>query len=201
MEQGSIDYFHAIHPQSITDQELPTKLESEPTQKSCILPEKLDKQFDWDYDTKQVFWWLSINYRLSLTHIARQLEISRTTVRRKKRLIEEFTYIHYPTYIFSLPNYTGILSSFYTEYLEFIEEIFQNLSATSYLFGNQKRTFCFINTTRPGHVIGALEAFEKRTIIEDMDIEIAVRNWNRIQDEFVLGRIPERFFWMFKKKK
>jgi hypothetical protein len=33
MEQGSIDYFHAIHPQSITDQELPTKLESEPTQK------------------------------------------------------------------------------------------------------------------------------------------------------------------------
>lgn len=46
MEQGSIDYFHAIHPQSITDQELPKKLESEPTQKSSILPERLDRQFD-----------------------------------------------------------------------------------------------------------------------------------------------------------
>jgi len=82
LEQGPIDYLCVIHPQSVTDQKI-KELELEPDKKSRMLVDCLDKEFDWDYDTKQVFWWLSINYRLNLTHIGRQLNVTRTTVRRK----------------------------------------------------------------------------------------------------------------------
>ena len=198
LEEGPIDYVCVLHPHALTDQEL--ELGSEPDKKSQIPVDKLNKVFDWDYDTKQVFWWLSINYRLSLTQIGRQLEVTRTTVRRKKRYIEEFSYVYYPTFIHSNPNYTRILSSFCTEYPEYVKKIFQNLSATCYLFGNQERTLLCVNTTRPGLVIQILEELEQRTIIEDLNTEIAAKNWNRIQDEYRMGRIPEKFFWMFKGK-
>lgn len=199
IEQGSLDYFHAIHPQSVADK-LSESLQGEP-HKSLIPTESVDNPFDWDYDTKQVFWWLSINYRLSLTEMAKKLRVSRTTVKRKKELIKEVAYIHYPTFICSRPNYTRILSSFYTEYPQYIEETFQNLSATCYLFGDQKRTLCFINTTLPSYSIEVLEALEERSIIEDLNTEVVVRSWNRIEEEYRLGKIPERFFWMFKKEK
>lgn len=200
IEQGAVDYFQAIQPQSITDK-LPEISEMEPDKKSRLSPECLDKNYAWDYDTKQVFWWLSINYRLSLTEMARQLGISRTTVKRKKELIEEFAYIHYPTFIYSRPNYTRILSSFHTEYPEYIKRVFQNLSATCYIFGNQERTLCFINTTLPIYSIGMLEELEESSVIEDLNTEIVARSWSRIEEEYRLGRIPERFFWMFKKRK
>jgi hypothetical protein len=90
------------------------------------------------------------------------------------------------------------LSSFHTEYSEYIKEIFQRLSATCYLLGNKERTLLFANTILPGLVIQVLEELENRTIIEDLNTEIAVKDWNRIEDEYRLGRIPERFFWMFK---
>jgi hypothetical protein len=137
IEQGPLDYFHAIHPQSVTDK-FPEGLQGEP-RKSLIPAESLDSPFDWDYDTTQVFWWLSINYRLSLTEMAKQLRVSRTTVKRKKELIREVAYVHYPTFICSRPNYTRILSSFYTEYPQYMKEILQDLSATCYLFGNQEK--------------------------------------------------------------
>ncbi len=200
IEQGPIDYMYVIHPQSVTDHELFEKLRSEPNKKSQIPADRLNRKFDWDYDTKQVFWWLNINYRLSLTQIARQIKVSRTTVRNKKKLIEEFTCIHYPTYLHSSTSYTGVLSSFHTEYLDYLKESFQNLSATCYIFGNQEKTLCFANTTLPSYVIQVLEKFEKRAIIEDLNTEITVRSWNKILDEFQLGRIPEKFFWMFKRK-
>ena len=199
LEQGPIDFMCIIHPQSVTDQDF-KNLELEP-KKSFIPPDVMDRPFDWDYDTKQVFWWLSINYRLSLTHIGRQLEVTRTTVKRKKQLIKEFTHIHYPTFICSRPNYTGILSSFYTDYPEYLKKIFQHLSATCYLFGNRERTLCFINTTHPSHVNNVFEELEQKTIIEDLNTEVTVRGWNRIDDEYRMGKIPEKFFWMFKRKK
>ena len=171
--------------------------DSEPD-RSQILVDNLNKKFDWDYDTKQVFWWLSINYRLGLTQIGRQLAVTRTTVRRKKRQIEEYTYIYYPTFIHSRPNYTRIISSFCTDYPEYIKEIFQNLSATCYLFENSERTLLFVNTTLPSYSIEVLEELEERAIIEDLNTELAVRGWDRIVEEYRLGRIPEKFFWMFK---
>ena len=75
---------------------------------------------------------------------------------------------------------------------------FQQLSATCYLFGNKERTICFVNTILPGLVIQVLEELEQKTIIEDLSTEIAVKDWNKIEDEYRLGRIPEKFFWMFK---
>jgi len=198
LEQGPIDYVCILHPQSLTDNEL-TISDVEP-KRSQIPMDNRNREFDWDYDTKKVFWWLSINYRLSLTQISRQLGVSRTTVRRKKRVIEEFTSIYYPTFIHSCPSYTRILSSFYTEYLEYVKRIFQNLSATCYLFGNRDRTLCFINTTLPSYSIEVLEELEERGIIKDLNTELAVRGWNRIVEQYRLGRIPERFFWMFKGK-
>jgi len=199
LEEGPLEYYQVIYPQCTTDEKIQDIRELE--KKSRIPADNLDKEFDWDYDTKQVFEWLSINYRLSLTGIGRLLNISRTTVKRKKDLINEFVHIHYPTYIRSLDSYTCILSSFRTDHPEYIKEIFQNLSATCYIFGNQKRILCSINTTLPGYVIGAFEKMEKRAIIEDLNIEIVVKNWNRIGEEFRLGKIPERLFWMFKRKK
>ena len=200
IEQGPLDYFHAIHPQSITDK-LSESLEVEPGKKSIIPAETQDRPFDWDYDTKQVFQWLSINYRLSLTEMAKQLHVSRTTIKRKKELIKEFAYIHYPTFICSRPNYTRILSSFYTEYPEYLKEIFQNLSATCYFFGNSERTLLFVNTTLPSYSIEILEELEEISIIEDLNTEIVVRSWNRITEQYRMGKIPEKFFWMFKKEK
>ena len=200
LEEGPIDYFCIIHPQCTTDQQFKNH-ELKPDKKSQILPDRLNRKFDWDYDTKQVFWWLKVNYRMSLTQIARQIEVSRTTIRRKKRLIEEFSYIHYPTFIHSRPNYTGILSSFSTEYPEFLKKIFQNLSATCYLFGNRDKTLLFINTTHPSYVNTILEELEQRTIVEDLNSEITIKGWNRVDDEYRLGRIPEKFFWMFRRKK
>ena len=200
IEQGPLDYFHAIHPQSTTDKR-PGSLEVEPNKKSLIPAETLNKTFDWDYDTKEVFQWLNINYRLSLTRMGKQLNVSRTTIKRKKELIKKFVYVHYPTFICSRPNYTRILSSFHTKYPKYVEEIFQNLSATCYLFGNQERTLCFINTTLPSYSIEMLEKLEEISIIEDLNTEIVVRSWNQIEEEYRLGKIPERFFWMFKKGK
>jgi hypothetical protein len=196
LEKGPIDYVCVIHPQSVTDNEL--KIPDVEPERSHIPSDNLDKTFDWDYDTKQVFWWLSINYRLGLTQIGRQLGVTRTTVRRKKRQIEEFTHIYYPTFIHSRPNYTRILSSFHTEYSEYIKEIFQRLSATCYLFGNQDRILLFVNTILPSYSIEVLEEMEERGIIEDLNTEIAVRGWNRIVEQYRIGKIPERFFWMFK---
>ncbi|KYK33331.1 MAG: hypothetical protein AYK19_13990 [Theionarchaea archaeon DG-70-1] len=199
LEEGPLEYYEVIYPQCITDE----KIENigEPDEKSKIPADKLDKRFDWDYDTKQVFEWLSINYRLNLTRIGKLLDISRTTAKRKKDLVKEFVHVHYPTYIQSLYSYTGVLSSFHTEYPGFVKGIFRNLSATSYLLGNQKRTLCHINTTLPGYVIRVFEKLEAKAIIEDLNVEIPVKNWNRIQEEYKLGRIPEKLFWMFKRKK
>ena len=199
LEEGPLEYYQVIYPQVTSDEKL--HMREEPEKKSKIPADKLDKVFDWDYDTKQVFEWLSINYRLSLTGIGRLLNVSRTTVKRKKELIKEIVHVHYPTYIYSQPSYTHILSSFCTEYPEFIKGIFQDLSATSYILGNQKRTLCVINTTLPGYAIGMFETLEKKGIIEDLNVEVTVRSWNRIEEEYRLGRIPGKFFWMFRKKK
>lgn len=200
VEQGPLDYFHAVHPHTITDKGLSWDQELELCKKSHI-PDNLDRKFDWDYDTKQVLWWLRINYRLSLTEMARQLDVSRTTIKRKKELIKEFAYIHYPTFIHSRPNYTRILSSFHTEYPGYIEKMFQNVSATCYLFGNREKTLLFINTTLPSYAIEVLEELEERAIIEDLNTEIVVRSWNRVEEEYRRGKISEKFFWMFKKRK
>ncbi|MGC1119473.1 MAG: hypothetical protein WBA22_00135 [Candidatus Methanofastidiosia archaeon] len=196
LEQGPIEYAFVLHPHSLRDDKL--ELSNGEPEKVCISPDRLNKEFDWDYDTNQVFRWLSINYRLSLTWIARNLGISRTTVKGKKRLIEEFTQIYYPTFIHSCPNYTRILSSFRTEYSGYLREVFGHLSATCYLFGNQDRTLLALNTTRPGFAVGFLEKLEERAIIEDLNTEIVAKSWNRIEDEYNMGRIPERLFWMFK---
>ena len=200
LEEGPIDYVCTIHPQTTDDRELLKKLKEEPAKKSHIEPDRLTRKFDWDYDTKQIFWWLSINYRMSLTQMARKLKVSRTTIKRKKEHIEEFTYIHYPTYIHSFQSYTGVLSSFNTEYPEYIKEILQNLSATCYIFGNRDKILCFINTTLPSHAIQVFEELEQKAIIEGLNTEVTVRSWNKIVDQFQLGRIPEKFFWMFKRK-
>jgi len=155
------------------------------------------------YRRNQVFEHSNIfqsHFGLISRQIAQQLKVSRTTVRNKKRLIEEFICIHYPTYIHTFTSYTGILSSFYTEYPEYIKEIFQNLSATCYLFGNQEKILCFVNTTLPSYVTHVFEELEKKGIVEDLNTEITVRSWNKIVDEFQLGRISEKYFWMFKRK-
>jgi hypothetical protein len=46
-----------------------------------------------------------------------------------------------------------------------------------------------------------LEELEQRTIVEDLNSEITIKGWNRVEDEYRLGRIPEKFFWMFRRKK
>jgi len=201
VEEGPIDYFRVIYPQSLTDRALANVSEMEPDKKSYMAAEKLDKHLDWDYDTKKVFRWLRINYRLSLTEIARQIETSRTTVRRKKESIKEVVHVHYPTFIHSYSSYSFILSSFLTEYLQFLVKVFENLSATCYLFGNRDRTLCYIATTLPGYVMKALENLEERGIVEDLNAELIAKSWNQIEEEYKQGRIPERFFWMFKRKK
>ena len=201
LEEGSIEYFRIIHPQSLTDQALANVKEMGPDKKSYIPAEKLNNYLDWDYDTKQVFKWLNINYRLSLTEIARQIETSRTTVRRKKELIEEVVHVYYPTFIHSYPSYSFILSSFLTEYPAFLVKTFQNLTATSYLFGNQDRTLCYLATTLPGFVIKTFETLEERGIVEDLNVEITAKGWNQIEEEYKQGKIPEKFFWMFKRIK
>ena len=201
IEDGPIEYFRIIHPQSLTDRSLSNVKEMEPEKKSRIPLEKMNDYLNWDYDTKQVFRWLSINYRLSLTEIARQIKTSRTTVRRKKELIEEFTHIHYPTFIHSYPSYTFILSSFLTEYPEFLVKVFENLSATCYLFGNQERTLCYLATTLPGFVVKTFESLEERGIVENLNVEIIAKSWNQIEEEYNLGTIPGKYFWMFKRIK
>ena len=69
-----------------------------------------------------------------------------------------------------------------------------------YLFGNREKTLCFANTTLPSYVIQVFEELEQKAIVEELNTEITVRSWNKIIDEFQLGKIPEKFFWMFKKK-
>lgn len=46
-----------------------------------------------------------------------------------------------------------------------------------------------------------LENLEERGIIEDLNVEITAKGWNQIEEEYKQGKIPERFFWMFKRKK
>lgn len=46
-----------------------------------------------------------------------------------------------------------------------------------------------------------LENLEERGIIEDLNVEITAKGWNQIGEEHKQGKIPERFFWMFKRKK
>ncbi|KYK30082.1 MAG: hypothetical protein AYK19_18765 [Theionarchaea archaeon DG-70-1] len=201
VEEGPIEYFRIIHPQSLTDRALASAWEMEPGKKSYILSEKLDKHLDWDYDTKQVFRWLNINYRLSLTEIARQIKTSRTTVRRKKEMIREAVHVYYPTFIHKYSSYSFILSSFLTEYPEFLLRVFENLSATSYLFGNQNRTLCYLATTLPGYLMRTLENLEERGVVEDLNAEITAKGWNQIEEEYKQGKTPEKFFWMFKRIK
>jgi len=201
VEEGPVEYFRIIHPQSLNDRALANVRKMEPDKKSHMPAEELNKHLDWDYDTKQVFRWLGINYRLSLTEIARQIETSRTTVRRKKDLIKEVAHIHYPTFIHSFSSYSFILSSFQTECPEFLVKAFENLSATSYLFGNRDRTLCFLATTLPGFVMRTLENLEERGIVEDLNVEITAKRWSQIEEEYKQGKIPEKFFWMFKRIK
>jgi hypothetical protein len=201
VEEGPIEYLKIIHPQSLTDRALSNVKEMEPDRKSHIPAKKINRAIDWDYDTKQVFRWLSINYRLSLTEIARQIKTSRTTVARKKEAIKEVVHIYYPTFIHSFLSYSFILSSFLTEYPEFLVKVFKNLSATCYLFGNQDRTLCFAATTLPGYLMRTLENLGERGIVEDLNVEITSKGWNQIEEEYRQGEIPRKFFWMFRRIK
>lgn len=88
-----------------------------------------------------------------------------------------------------------------TDYPEFLAKVLENLSATSYLFGNQDRTLCFLATTLPRYVMKTLENFEERGMVEDLNVEITAKGWNQIEEEYKQGKIPEKFFWMFKRIK
>lgn len=154
--------------------------------------------FEITEDINQLLHWYKANVRLPDVPIMKETEFDHRKVKTLRNKIFANSIVHFPVFLYGVRHYVYLYFSFLTKYHEVFMNLFAENSAASYLVrGKDGRIFLFVNTTRPGWVLHAMENFEERGIVSNMFFCYLQARWDPIIKDFKSGKIPEKYFWMF----
>ena len=149
-------------------------------------------------DIKTLYYWYKINVRLPGVSIMKETRFNQKKVQKLRDNLFTNSLVYFPTFLLGGTQYDCVYFSFFTKYYSFFVKLFAENSGTSFLIhGKNGRTVLFVNTTRPSWVLRTMEYFEDTGIIHNMLFYYLQRRWDPIIENFKLGRIPEKYFWMF----
>lgn len=169
-------------------------------EKSLPLKENLTTNpgFEITGDINTLLYWLKINLRLRDVHLMKETGFSHRKIKIVRDAILANSVVYFPIFIHKFHHYVSLYFSFFTDYYTFLMKFFSRNSGTSFLIrGKNNRTFLFINTTMPGWILRAMEYFEDIGIVRTMLFYYLQKKWDPILEDFSLGKIPEKYFWMF----
>ena len=153
-------------------------------------------------DVRILLYWLQVNLRLRDIYLMKEIGFTYRKIKILRNAILANSVSYFPTFIHKFQYYVPLYFSFLTDYYRFLIDFFSQNSGTSFLIkGKNGRTFLFINTTTPEWVLRAMEYFEDIGIVRNMLFYYLQKKWNPILEDFKLGKIPEKYFWMFGKPK
>jgi len=154
--------------------------------------------FEITEDIRTLLYWLKVNVRLRDVFIMKETGFDHRKIRKLRDTILANSVVYFQTFMHEFHNYVSLYFSFFTDHCRFLMEFFSRNSANSFLIrGTNRRAFLFVNTTTPDWVLHAMEHFEKIGIAKDMLFYYLQRRWDPIIEDFILGKIPEKYFWMF----
>ncbi len=154
--------------------------------------------FEITEDMRVLLYWYKVNVRLPDIPIMRETGFDHRKVKTLRKRIFDNSIVHFPIFLFGARHYVCLYFSFFTEYYEFFLRLFARNSVVSYMVkGKNGRTFLFVNTTRPGWVLSAMEAFEETGVIQKTFFCFLQARWDYIIADFKAGKIPGKYFWMF----
>ncbi len=190
--------FIPVIPHSITSKDFEEVLKTEPEEESTLDDFTMDKDLEWNDELWNTFYWISVNFRMTHTDLAKLLKVSPQTAYRRRMLIDESIVVHYPIFIGGWKPYEFLFSSFETKYPSFFIDILSKNTSVSYVVETENTTTCFINTIIPTIVEDAMDKYEENGIISNMR---RMRMYNRLDpilEDYKKGIIAEKYFWMFK---
>jgi len=168
--------------------------ESPPPQENL----KANPGFEVAEDMKTLLYWLKVNLRLRDVLNMKETGFDHRKIKTLRDVILANSIVYFPTFIHGSQNYVPLYFSFFTKYYTFFRTLFGRCSGTSFLIkGKNDRTILFVNTTKPYWVFRAIEHFEEVGIVRNMLFYYLQRKWNPILEDFKLGKIPEKYLWMF----
>ncbi|KYK34774.1 MAG: hypothetical protein AYK19_02555 [Theionarchaea archaeon DG-70-1] len=169
-------------------------------EKSPPLQENLTAHPDFEIteDVKTLLYWLKVNVRLRDVPLMKVTGLDYRKIKTLRDTILANSIVYVPTFLQGGNRYDCIYFSFFTKHYTFFETLFAQNSGTSFLIhGKNRRTILFVNTTRPSWVLRSMEYFEDIGIIHKMLFYYLQRRWDPIIEDLLLGKIPEKYFWMF----
>ena len=149
-------------------------------------------------DVKTLLYWYKVNVRLPDVPIMKETGFDHRKVKTLREIIFANSLIYYPVFLHGAHHYVPLYFSFYTKCYDFFIKLLARNSGTSYLIrGKDGRTSLFVNTMRPNWVLRAMERFEDTGITRDMLFYSLQDRWDPLTEDFKLGKILEKYFWMF----
>jgi hypothetical protein len=159
---------------------------------------KSDPGFEMTRDIKTLYYWYKVNVRLPGISLMRETGFNQKKIQTLRDNLFTNSLVYFPTFLLGGKKYDCVYFSFFTKYYTLFVKLFAKNSGTSFLIqGKNGRTVLFVNTTRPSWVLRTMEYFEDMGIIHNMLFYYLQRRWDPIIRDFTLGRIPEKYFWMF----
>ena len=163
---------------------------------------KAHPDFEITKDMEKLLYWYKINVRLPDVPIMKETGFDHRKVKTLRNMLLTNSIVHFPTFLYGARHYVCLYFSFFTKYYDVFLDLFARNSGTSYLITSESgRVFLFVNTTRPGWVLHAMESFENTGIISRMFFCYLQTRWDPLIEEYRSGKIPEKYFWMFGKPK
>lgn len=157
-----------------------------------------DPDFEMTDDIRTLYYWYKVNVRLPGITVMRETGFNQKKVQKLRDSLLTNSLVYFPTFLLGGNKYDCVYFSFFTKYCTLFVKLFAQNSGTSFLIqGKNGRTVLFVNTTRPSWVLRTMEYFEDTGIIQDMLFYYLQRRWDPIIEDFRLGKIPEKHFWMF----
>ncbi len=198
LEKHVWNNFIPVLPHSIKKEDFENALKTEPETESTLNDFCVNENLEWIDEIWKTFYWISVNYRMTHSDLARLLKISPQTAYRRRMLIDKFVVVHYPLFIGGWKLYEFLFLSFETKYPSFFIDVLKRNSGVSYVVKTERSTALFVNTTIPGILEDAMDRYEETGIICNMK---RMRMYHRVDpllEDYKKGLIPERYFWMFK---
>jgi len=198
LEQRTWNNFIPVLPHSLTKENFEDALRTEPETESTLSDFCVNENLEWTDEIWETFYWISVNYRMTHTDLARLLKTSPQTAYRRRMVIDKFVVVHYPIFIGGWRSYEFLFLSFETDYPSFFIDVLKRNSGVSYVVKTGRTIALFVNTTIPGILEDAMDRYEETGSIRHMR---RMRMYHRVDpllEDYKNGLIPERYFWMFK---
>jgi hypothetical protein len=198
LEKHVWNNFIPVLPHSITREPFEHAFKSEPKTESTLDDFYVNENLEWTDEIWETYYWISVNYRMTHSVLARILKTSPQTAYRRRMFVDKSVIVHYPLFIGGWRLYEFLFLSFETKYPSFFIDILKRNSGVSYVVKTDNSITLFINTTIPGIVEDAMDKYEETGIIRDMRRMRMYHRLDPLLEDYKKGLIPEKHFWMFK---